>query len=158
MKLVLEETIQAPPADVFQVFTDLEYASDRISSIQSVEVLSSGPVGKGTRFRATRLMFGRPATEEMEFTSFDPPRSYAIEGESAGVRFHTLYEFTSSQGGGKRGKTHVTMTMTSRPMTTVAKIVGPLMGLMMTRSMKKAMAQDHAELKAAAEARAVEEA
>ncbi len=149
MKLVLEETIAAPIQAVFELFTDLSHAADHIDPIQSLEVIGKGPVGKGTRFRETRVMFGKQATEEMEITAFDPPRSYRIEAESCGSHFCTVYSFE----GGQR-ETRVTMETTSRPLSLFAKVVGPLMGLMMKGAMKKAMCADHANLKAVAEAAA----
>lgn len=146
MKLVLEETVNAPQTETFQVFSDLRNAASRIDSIQSLELLSNGPVGKGTRFRETRVMFGKEATEEMEITAFDPPNSYAVEGDSCGAHFHTVYTFA-----GNSQQTKVTMTMTSTAHTFFAKVMGPVMGVLMGPAMKKAMRQDHAQLKAAAE-------
>ena len=147
MKYVLEESIAAPAHEVFQVFTDLTHAPERISAIQSLEVLGKGPVGKGTRFRETRVMFGKESTEEMEITEFDPPRAYSVEGLSCGCEFHTRYTFE----GGQR-ETAVTMTMTTKPLTLVAKLLTPVMGLIFGGAMKKALRADHAELKAYTEA------
>lgn len=149
MQLLLEETVQAPRAVTFEVFSDLEGAAQNLDSIQSIEVLGGGPVGQGTRFRETRIMFGKEATEEMEFSAYEPPSSYTVTGFSCGVEFNTTYSFEEAGGA-----TKVTMDMSSRNRTLFAKVVGPLMGLMMTKTMKKAMAADNAQLKAVAEARA----
>lgn len=149
MKLVIEETIAAPIQSVFELFTDLSHAAEHIESIKSLEVIGKGPVGKGTRFRETRVMFGKEATEEMEITAFDPPRSYCVEAESCGAHFRTVYSFE----GGQR-ETRVTMETTSKPMTFMAKVTGPVLGVLMKGAMKKAMRQDHEDLKRVAEARA----
>ncbi|QDV07593.1 Polyketide cyclase / dehydrase and lipid transport [Planctomycetes bacterium Poly30] len=148
MKLAIEETIAAPIQLVFELFTDLPHAAEHVESIQSLEVIGKGPIGKGTRFRETRVMFGKEATEEMEITAFDPPRSYRVEGISCGVQYTTVYRFE----GGQR-ETKVSMETTSRPLTLVARVTGPILGLMMKGAMRKAMAQDHAELKRVAEDR-----
>ena len=146
MKLVLEETIAAPVQLVFELFTDLNHASEYIDAIQRLEVIGKGPVGKGTRFRSTRVMFGKEATEEMEITAFDPPRSYRIEAVSCGTQFATVYRFE----GGQR-ETKVTMETTSTPLSFFAKLTGPILGKMMKKSMVKAMQADHADLKRVAE-------
>lgn len=153
MRLELEESIQAPLPVVFGVFTDLHHAPEHIESITALEVIGKGPVGKGTRFRETRVMFGKETTEEMEISQFDPPRSYMVEGFSCGVAFRTTYTFDSSMG-----VTTVRMVMESEPRSLFAKIVGPVMGVMMKGAMVKAMNKDHAQLKAVCEARAAEEA
>lgn len=146
MRLVLEETIAAPRRVAFDVFTDLPKAPERIEGITRVELVTSGPVGKGTRFRSTRVMFGKEATEEMEITAFDEPTSFTLEGFSCGARFFTEYRFE----GGQR-ETKVTMTMTSRNESLFAKVVGPVMGVLMGGAMKKAMLKDLAQFKRAAE-------
>jgi len=95
------------------------------------------------------VMFKKEATEEMEITAFDPPRSYRVEADSCGAHFTTEYRFE----GGQR-ETRVTMTTTSKPNTLFAKVTGPIFGLMMKGSMTKMMVADHADLKRVAEARA----
>lgn len=149
MQLVLEETVQAPLEVTFDVFSDLNNAAKNVESIESLEILGGGPVGKGTRFRETRIMFGKEATEEMEISAYDPPSSYTVTGYSCGVEFNTTYRFAEAGDA-----TKVTMTMVSRNKSLFAKVIGPLMGAVMKKSMTKMMATDHGQLKAAAEARA----
>lgn len=148
MRLVLEETVAAPVNTVFQVFTDLHHAADHVEAIQSLEVLGHGPVGKGTRFRETRVMFGKESTEEMEITAFSAPNVYLVEAMSCGAHFATEYRFDA------RGpsETQVTMTMNSRPVTLMAKLMTP-MGFLMKGAMVKMLEKDHAELRAVCEAR-----
>jgi uncharacterized protein YndB with AHSA1/START domain len=149
MKLVLEETIAAPVQQVFELFTDLNHMAEHVDAITRLEVIGKGPVGKGTRFRSTRVMMGKEATEEMEITAFDPPRSYRLEATAAGTRFATIYRFE----GGQR-ETRVTMETTTTPLSFMAKIMGPLMGKLMKGQMTKAMTADHESLKRTAEERA----
>ena len=58
--------ISASPERVFALFTDLAHAPDNIRAIKKLELLTPGPMCMGTRFRETRVMFGKEATEEME--------------------------------------------------------------------------------------------
>lgn len=148
MRLVLEETIAAPVNIVFSAFTDLGRAAERVTSITKVDVLGKGPIGKGTRFRETRVVFGKKeSTQELEITDFDAPRSFTLEANALGTSYHTVYRFE----GGQR-ETQMTMTTTSRPLGLVGKITGPLMGWMMASAMKKSMLADHADLKRYCEA------
>lgn len=83
----MSTTIQAPPERAFAAFADFPHAARSVSGIERIEMLTDGPVGAGTRFRETRIMFGREATEEMKVTrrkrfatSGVTPRSRAPRG------------------------------------------------------------------------------
>jgi carbon monoxide dehydrogenase subunit G len=142
----MSKRINAPVDRVFGIFTDFEHAADRIRGIQRLELLTNGPIGVGTRFRETRMMFKREATEEMEITAFEPGSSYAFGGNSCGSEFSTRFRFKPDAGG-----TRVDVDMQFRPVSLFAKIMSPLMGWMMGPSMRKAFDQDMEDLKAVAE-------
>ncbi len=59
--------------------TDLAGAPRVVRGIDAVEVLTPGEFGVGTRWRETRTMLGRSATEEMTVTAMEPQRSYTTE-------------------------------------------------------------------------------
>ena len=92
----IKKHFEAPPERVFEVCTDLRNAARHINGIKKLEVLGDGPIGVGTRFRETRVMFKRECTEEMEIVSFDPPKGYAIGCESHGCRYRTDLRVTAS--------------------------------------------------------------
>ena len=71
--IVVSVDIDVPIDRVFSIATDLQNAPERIGGITKLEVLTDGPFGLGTRWRETRVMFGREATEVMWVTAFDPP-------------------------------------------------------------------------------------
>lgn len=141
----LKRTIQASPDVVFRAASDLRNAPQRIRGIVRVEVLTDGPIRQGTRFRETRMMFKREATEEMEVTSFDPPRGYAIGCDSCGCRYRSEFRFEPAGGG-----TDVTMTFEAQPLTFFAKVMGFVMRPML-KSCMRIVAQDLDDLKAAIE-------
>lgn len=147
MKISISERIIAPQERVFGLFADLDGFAGRVEGITKLERLTDGPVGVGTRWRETRLMFGKEATEEMEFTVFEPPRRYVVEAESHGTHYRSEYRFEPAGGA-----TDVHMTFEGRPLTLGAKLLAPL-GLLMAGTMKKCFAQDIADLKAAAESK-----
>ena len=146
MNISVSKTFDAPQADVWAVLTDLEHAPQRVSAIKRLEILTDGPVGKGTRFRETRIMMKREATEEMEITEWNPSSSYAVECESCGAHFRSVISCKPAPDGG----TIVEMTMTTKPITFLAKLMSPL-GKLMAGACAKAFEQDLEELKRAAE-------
>jgi carbon monoxide dehydrogenase subunit G len=119
------KSVKADTAKTFEVFSDLRNADQRISGIKKLEVLSDGPIGKGTRFRESRvMMFGRESSEVMEITDFQPGRSYTVGSNSCGSVFSTTYQFKPEAGG-----TRVEMDMNIRPVSLFAKLTSPLMTL-----------------------------
>ncbi len=138
--------IAAPPEDVFALSTDLDRWSKAIKSIVRVEKLTPGPVAVGTRFKETRVMFGREATEEMTFTQLDPPRGYTLEANSCGCLYRSVITIDRKGDGSE-----LTMTFDAKPLTFFAKLMSPL-GKLMAGTMKKCISQDLDHLKAALEA------
>ena len=111
-------------------------------------MLTDGPVGPGTKFRETRVMFKREATEEMEVTRYEPGKGYTLECESCGAWFASEFEF-SPEGSGTR----VDLEMRSRPLTFMAKLMSPI-GALMSGTMKKCVEQDIEDVRKVVEARA----
>ncbi|MFT4542672.1 MAG: hypothetical protein ACI835_005140, partial [Planctomycetota bacterium] len=130
----------------FAVYTDLEKAVERIPAITALELLTKGPVGKGTRWRETRLMFKKEAIEEMWISGFDPPRQYTVEANSHGMKYETLFDFAPDGDG-----TKVTWTFDGTALTLGAKIMAPIFSLLMGGMMKKCMMQDLHALRDACE-------
>lgn len=137
--------IDAPPERVFAVASDFAGAARIIEGIERVEMLTEGPVGVGTRFRETRVMFGREATEEMEVVAFDPPRGYVLGCENHGCRYRSEIRVEPSGDG-----TDVEMSFEAVPLTAVAKLMSVVMGPMM-KKMEAICAKDLADLKRAVE-------
>jgi carbon monoxide dehydrogenase subunit G len=61
----LSQHIQAPPEKVWSVITDIPGSAATLSGVESVQLLTDGPYGEGTRWKETRKMFGRAETVEM---------------------------------------------------------------------------------------------
>ncbi len=129
--------VAAPIEKVFEAFTQLEKAVDRVPAITSLEVLTEGPFAEGTRWRETRLMFKKEATEEMWVTGFNPPHSYTVEAESHGTKYSTLFDFKTEGDG-----TRVSWVFTGTPLTFGAKIMAPIFNVLMKGTMKKCMLGD----------------
>jgi hypothetical protein len=90
-------------------------------------------------------MFGREATEEMEFTSIEPDRGYSLAAASCGCDYRFTFRL-EPDGGGSR----LTATFEGRPQTLTAKLMAPLFWFM-RGTMRKCLEQDIRDLKQAAE-------
>lgn len=137
--------IDAPVERVFDAFADLEKAPNRIAGITKLEVLTDGPVGVGTRFRETRIMFKKECTEEMEFTAFQPNEGYTVACASCGSLFTSTYLFMPEGDG-----TRVDVEMEWKPVSFMAKVMSPL-GKMMSGSVKKCLQGDMEDIRRALE-------
>lgn len=133
--------IDAPQQRVFEVFADLRNAPQRIAAIESLELLTDGPIAVGTRFRETRKMFGKAATEEMQISAFDPPRGYSVTADSCGARMESSFRFTPEAGG-----TRVDVEFAATPVTFMAKLLSPL-SFFFAGTMKKCVMKDVDDLK-----------
>lgn len=127
--VTVERTIAAPPERVFAAATDIHRWAEIVPAIEKVEVLTPGPMRAGTRFRETRRMLGREATEEMTVTDFDPPRSYTLGAQSHGCRYRTELRFEPAGAG-----TRLVFDFSAEPLTFVARLMMALMKPMMKKA------------------------
>ena len=130
---------------MFRLASDFPRAAGRIPDITKIEMLTPEPVGVGTKFKETRKMFGKEATETMEVAEFDPPRSYKLHANSCG----TIYEFRMTftpEGNGTR----LAASFTATPVSFWARIMLPMM-YMMSGVMKKCLLGDMNAIRTAAE-------
>jgi carbon monoxide dehydrogenase subunit G len=139
--------VVAPVDRVWALATDLEGAPEVLSGVDAVEVLTPGPFGVGTRWRETRTMFGRSATEEMEVTAVEPQRSYTVEADGSGAHYVSTFDFAPSEDGG----TDVTLRFGARATTRAARVLAAVTGPLARRSVATALRGDLDDLARAAE-------
>ncbi|MGE0479682.1 MAG: SRPBCC family protein [Phycisphaerae bacterium] len=144
----MSQQIAAPVDETFRVFTDFRNAAGRVRGITALEVLTDGPIGVGTRFRETRVIMNRTATETMEVTRFEPNKLYSVGCDSCGARYDSTFRFTPQAGG-----TRVDFEMEARGTTWFAKLMSALMGWMVRGMIEKCFRQDIDDLKAHLEGR-----
>lgn len=144
-KITTSKFVEAGLERTFEAFADFENCADTISAIVKLELLGDGPIGVGKRFRETRIVFRKEATEEMEISAYDPPRGYEVSAESCGAHFKTAFRFTPEGSG-----TRVDVEISATPISLAAKLMSPLGGMML-RSCAKAFETDLEELHALAE-------
>jgi hypothetical protein len=142
----LSRVFQAPVAEVFAAFTDVENLPKRVSGIVRVEKLTPGPVGPGTKFKETRVMFRREASETFEFTAYEPHTRFELTAVSCGAEYRFAHELAPEPAGGTR----VDVAFATRAVSFWAKLFTPLAYLMLG-PMKKCVVRDMDDLRAAIE-------
>ncbi|MFE7439535.1 SRPBCC family protein [Streptomyces chartreusis] len=148
--VVVERRIAAGQGSVWESLTDLRGMVHVLSGVSGVEVLTEGAFGVGTRWRETRRMFGKEATEEMWVTLCEPPERYVVEAESHGT--HYVSEWALRAEGASA--TTVRMTFTGVTSGGVAGVLAKLFGSLGSRAVAKAIEKDLDDIAAAVEGRA----
>jgi carbon monoxide dehydrogenase subunit G len=149
MQVIAETTIAAPQAVVFALVIDIPRWPETIAGVESVEMLTSGPIAPGTRFRETRVMFGHQATEEMTVAELRSPTRFVLTAENHGTRYRAEHLITPD---GPRG-THVKLVFEGQPVTLTARLMSPL-ALLMRGTIRKQLAADLNDIKRSAEEKA----
>lgn len=140
--------VNAPAEVVWRLITDIDGAPERISAIQSVERLDDLPeFGIGTRWRETRTMFGRTASEEMVVTEIEPGLSYLTEANNHGVQYLSRMQIEPTAP----DACTLTMHFDAKTSGFLNKTLGALVGRMMMSTTKKVIKQDLDEIAIAAE-------
>lgn len=85
----ISRRIQASPAAVWEVLTDLSRAQERLSQVTELQVLTAGPYALGTRWRETRRMMGASETQEMVVVDNDPLRRTVLEARDGSTVYRT---------------------------------------------------------------------
>ncbi|MFF7182670.1 SRPBCC family protein [Streptomyces sp. NPDC008121] len=149
--VVVERRIQASPGPVWETLTDLPGMERVLKGVDRVEVLTEGAFGVGTRWRETRTMFGKQATEEMTVTESVPPDRYVTVADSHGM--HYVSEIALLPAG--TGATTVRMTFSATP--AAGRSMGLLTRLLSglgAKAVSRALAKDLDDIAASLERRA----
>ncbi|MGW1013723.1 SRPBCC family protein [Streptomyces termitum] len=146
--VVVERRIAASPGRVWESLTDLRRLPRLLTGVRRVEVLTEGGFAVGTRWRETRRLLGREATEEMTVTVCVPPERYATVAGTRGFRYDS--EVTLRAEG--PGACVLRASFTARP--APGRKPGPAARLLAragARAVAKALAKDLEDLAMAVE-------
>ena len=146
MQVTRSTEIDAPPADVWSVVSDIEQAASTISGIKEIEILerATGPSIVGLKWRETREFMGKDAVEVMWITDASEPSYYETRAESHGSIYTSRIELAETSAG-----TRLTMGFNGQPVTFGAKVMWALTGWMAKKALGKTLDQDLADIKAA---------
>jgi carbon monoxide dehydrogenase subunit G len=134
----VSKRIAAPTHAVWATVTDLDRSAQVLSGVESIERLDQGCGFEcGTRWRETRTMMGRTATEELEVTALDSGRSYTVEADGRGA--HYISRLTLEE---VAGATELTMSFEGQPIGTVARVLAALTYPLARRATRNMIARD----------------
>ncbi|WP_347108307.1 SRPBCC family protein [Paenarthrobacter sp. S56] len=144
----LTQHVNASPEKVWAVITDIPGSAATISGIESIQLLSDGPYGEGTRWKETRTMMGRRETVEMWVSQADPPRTTTVKAVQGGADYTSRFALAGRDGG-----TDLTLTFGAEVIkpTVFSRVAMALFGKIGMVFTRKALAKDLSEIAAKAE-------
>jgi carbon monoxide dehydrogenase subunit G len=149
MHVELHHDTTADPADVWAVVTDLEGSVDTLSGVTAIERLDgSDGFEVGTRWRETRAMFGREASEELVVTAVEPGRSYTVAADNRGTHYTSVLSVEPTDAGAR-----IRMTFGAEQAGRLGRLMARTVGRAFESATRKALEQDLADIAAAAEER-----
>jgi carbon monoxide dehydrogenase subunit G len=147
MNIEVQESINGSLEEVWRVITDIDNSVNVISGIEEIEVLERPEEGLvGLKWRETRTLFGKTATEVMWITDAEENAFYATRAESHGSIYITHLTIVEQDGG-----TLLTMNFGAELQSFTAKVMSATMGWMFKNATIKAVQQDLTDNKAAVE-------
>lgn len=143
MKLFTSVEIEKPREDVWKAIIDFNNCPNFIESIVNLEIIDQpNDTLVGFKWKETRVMFGKEATETMWITNYVENEYYQTKAESHGSIY--ISKLTLEQDG---GNTKLTMSFMAEPQSFFAKMFSFCLGSMMKGSMKKALLKDLNDIK-----------
>ena len=148
MQVSVQVSINRSREDIWKTITDIESWADTVSGIEELEILERPESALvGLKWKETRTMFGKKATEVMWVTDATDHESYDVRAESHG----SVYESRLSIA--DEGTGHVLrMDFEAQAQGFIAKILSPIFGVFFKGAAKKALLKDLEDIKAAVEA------
>ena len=140
--------VNGTKAAVWAVMTDIEHAAEILSGAESIEIVEKPASGLvGTRWRETRMYFGKPATVEKQITEAIENDYYKTRAEDSGFVFLATMSISD---GGADGCLKLTSSHDTRPQGFVAKLKSAPT-IFFKGVIRKALLQDLNDIKAAVE-------
>ncbi|MGW0023338.1 SRPBCC family protein [Rhodococcus sp. NPDC003383] len=147
-RIALSRSIAAPPSAVWRVLTDIDDAARTLSGVTGIERLDATGYEVGTRWRETRVMFGKSATEEMRVAEVEPERRTVVTAESGGTTYRTVFEL-APRGDGTELSVEFSGATESPGLFT--RIMMTVFGPLAMRATSKALQRDLDDIATAAE-------
>jgi hypothetical protein len=143
MQLAVDIQISAPRAKVWAAITDIENCTDMISSIIDLDILNL-PTDTivDLKWKETRKMFGKEATETMWITDFVENEYYCTRAESHGSVYITKFSLKEVDG-----ITRLTMSFTAETQSIFVKMISTIMSLFIENAIKKELFKDLVDIK-----------
>ncbi|MFD1739776.1 SRPBCC family protein [Bacillus salitolerans] len=94
-----EVWINAPLEKVFEIASDLRNSAAILEHVVDVQLLSEGPISKGTKLKEVREIRGRKAEALIVVTEFIPNQKYSVKSENNGLFVEYHYTFHPKDSG-----------------------------------------------------------
>ena len=147
MKLTVQISIESTKEKIWNVISDIENSVNIIDGIHKIEVLEQPQKSfVGLKWRETRTMFGKEATEVMWITDAIENESYRTRAESHGAVYLTAFKITEHGD-----SCDLSMEFTGEPQSFGARIMAALTGFLFKGATLKALKKDLEDIKAASE-------
>lgn len=147
----VERTVDAPLERVWAVFTDLCARARYLTTVDGVEVVTSGPFCPGAVWRETRTApDGARLTEEFLVTKCEPYRSFTVASPGIGADYRISYTFSPVEVGRHQGGTAVRVVLEGTPSDAKGRLLAFVFGALAARTMEGALRRDIDDLAAAA--------
>ena len=150
--------INAPMAKVWHTICDIEHSASNISGIDEIEVLEQPTTDGsivGLKWKETRIMFGKEATETMWIIDAVENDYYKVQAESCGCQYISIMRVSEvEEAGGSTATaatTRLTMSHETIPQTFIAKLLNLPMGWLMKGYMEEMIKKDLEDIKAKVE-------
>ena len=143
MELSVFVEIEKPLEDVWKAIIDFKNCSNYIESIVKLEIIDEPKDTLiGFKWKETRVMFGKEATETMWITDYVENEFYQTRAESHGSIYISRLSI-------ERVEKHsiLTMSFSADAQTFFVKIFSLCMGFVIKGSMKKALIKDLNDIK-----------
>ncbi|MHC0036369.1 SRPBCC family protein [Pseudoneobacillus sp. C159] len=92
-------TISRPVAEVFEFISDLSNGPKMNEDIISIEKLTDGPIGVGSKFKETKIIRGRNAEATIEVVQYIPSEAFSAQSEANGLKVIYHYQMSESTNG-----------------------------------------------------------
>ncbi|MFT4937376.1 MAG: hypothetical protein ACI88A_000390 [Paraglaciecola sp.] len=143
MQLAIHIEILASIEKVWAAISDIAHAEKMISRIMAIEVLEQPEHGLvGLKWKETRKMFGKEATEIMWITDAIENEFYCTRAESHGCVYISRLSLSSLGS-----NSQLTMSFAGEPQTWGAKILSFYMNFLIQSSIKKELTKDLSDIK-----------
>ncbi len=145
MNIQEQISINASKEQIWEVIIDIDRAAERISGIEEIEVLERPNQGIiGLKWKETRTMFGKTATEIMWITEAEENAYYQTRAENHGAIYTSRLAITEAS----EGTSLLTMSFGAETPGLLAKIMSATLGQLFKGATVKAIRKDLEDIKA----------
>jgi len=99
MAFIKEVYIDAPVETVFKETSDFNNSMDIMNNVISIEILTDGPIQKGSKIKEVREIRGRKTESILIFTEYVTNQKFSVKSESNGILIEYHYSFHPKEHG-----------------------------------------------------------